>query len=172
MIDISETQEIIRINRTDLNGDRRLTEAIKAINGIGDSISKAIIEQIGLEPDKKAGDMTEDEIKELEEFLDKIKEEEIDLPNWLLNRRKDRETGKDLHMTGSDLNMRQEFDIRRHKKIDSYVGWRHENGLPVRGQKTQSSFRSGEKVGVSRKRVKAEAAEEAEEGEEEEEEEE
>ncbi|MFB6294984.1 MAG: 30S ribosomal protein S13, partial [Candidatus Nanohaloarchaea archaeon] len=46
---------------------------------------------------------------------------------------------------------------RRYKEIGSYRGKRHEMGLPVRGQKTQSSFRSGEKIGVERERVQEEA---------------
>ena len=92
-------------------------------------------------------------IKQLEEEL-----KNPDLPEWLLNRRNDRETGEDQHLIESDLELKQEFDIRRLKEIDSYKGWRHKLGLPVRGQKTKSSFRSGSKVGVDTAAIKEEAS--------------
>jgi small subunit ribosomal protein S13 len=62
-----------------------------------------------------------------------------------------------MHLIESDLELKKEFDIRRLKEIDSYKGWRHTIGLPVRGQKTKSSFRSGGKIGVSRARIQDEA---------------
>jgi len=74
--------------------------------------------------------------------------EELNLPNWLRNRRKERDTGENNHLIESELELKEEFDIRRLKEIGSYKGWRHEIGLPVRGQKTKSSFRSGSKIGV------------------------
>ena len=77
------------------------------------------------------------------------------LPAFLINRRKDFETGEDEHLIGSNLEMKKEFDIRRLKKIRSYRGLRHAFGHPTRGQRTRSHFRSkGKKkaVGVKSKK--------------------
>ena len=103
------------------------------------------------------GNLDDEEIDEIEEAIKNP--DQLDVPAWLRNRRKDRETGEDLHLIEDDLDLKQQFDIRRLKEIDSYKGWRHEIGLPVRGQKTQSSFRSGAKIGVSRARIQEEASE-------------
>jgi small subunit ribosomal protein S13 len=45
-------------------------------------------------------------------------------------------------------------DLNRLRKTRSYRGIRHELGLPVRGQRTKSSFRTGRTIGVSRKKAK------------------
>ena len=52
----------------------------------------------------------------------------------------------------SDLDMRLRDDLNRMRKTRSYKGRRHEFGLPVRGQRTKSTFRKGSSVGVSRSR--------------------
>ena len=75
------------------------------------------------------------------------------MPVWLLNRRKDYSTGKDLHVTGSDLVISLRNDLNRLRKIRSYRGIRHEQGLPVRGQRTRTSFRKGASVGVTHKKI-------------------
>ncbi|MDP6459896.1 MAG: 30S ribosomal protein S13, partial [Candidatus Hydrothermarchaeota archaeon] len=75
------------------------------------------------------------------------------LPAWLLNRRKDYASGKDIHVTGSELAISLREDLNRLKKIRSYRGIRHERGLPVRGQRTRTSFRRGASVGVTRKKI-------------------
>ena len=70
----------------------------------------------------------------------------------MLNRRKDPVTGEDMHLSESDLTMGVRQDIEFLKKIRAYRGIRHELGLPVRGQRTRSSFRKGRTVGVQRKK--------------------
>ena len=58
-----------------------------------------------------------------------------------------------MHLTGADLTLSKELDIKRLKKIKSYRGIRHSIGQPVRGQRTRSHFRTGVSVGVQRKTV-------------------
>jgi len=99
---------------------------------------------------KKIADLTEQEIEKITEFLKNPK-----LPEFLLNRRKDFETGKNSHLIGTELDMKKEFDIRRLKKIKSYRGLRHAFKHPVRGQRTKSNFRSKKgktAVGVKKKK--------------------
>ncbi|MFB6190949.1 MAG: 30S ribosomal protein S13 [Candidatus Nanohaloarchaea archaeon] len=160
---MSETKEIVRIARTDIDGTQPVAKAITSLRGVGDVYGNAVAEATDIDIETKIGDLDEEEIDDIEELIKNP--EEAGIPEWLRNRRKDRETGEDNHLIGSDLELKEEFDIRRLKEIDSYKGWRHEIGLPVRGQKTKSSFRSGSKVGVSRARLREEAAEGGEEGE-------
>jgi small subunit ribosomal protein S13 len=85
---------------------------------------------------KKAGDLTEAEIKSLEKEIQNPR-----APSWLLNRRKDQETGEDKHLVGSDLIFAVDGDLKEMIKMRSYKGVRHMHKLPVRGQRTKSNFR-------------------------------
>ena len=154
---MSETQEIVRIARTGVDGTKPIGKALRSLKGVSDMYANAVAETIEYDSEQKLGDLSEDEIDEIEELIKNP--EQADIPEWLRNRRKDRDTGDNTHLIESDLELKKEFDIRRLKEIDSYKGWRHEIGLPVRGQKTKSSFRSGSKIGVSRARIQEEAAE-------------
>jgi small subunit ribosomal protein S13 len=156
---VTETKAIVRMARTDLDGTRPIPQALKSLKGVGDAYANAIAEAVEHDPETPIGDLSESEIDGIEETLENP--EEADLPSWMVNRRRDRETGEDKHVVGSDLDLQEEFDIRRYQEIGSYRGWRHELGLPVRGQKTKSSFRSDDKIGVSRARIQQEATEDA-----------
>jgi len=77
--------------------------------------------------------------------------ENYSIPSWLYNRRKDPETGRDKHIAVSRLELTKRMDIGQMRKLKTYKGVRHSFGLPVRGQRTRSSFRHGRSVGVVRK---------------------
>jgi len=98
----------------------------------------------------KLGSLNEEEIERIE---DAIKNLNQNIPGWMTNRQRDPETGDNLHLTGPDLEMANREDITKHKKIKSYRGIRHIQGLPVRGQRTRTSFRKGATIGVSRKKA-------------------
>jgi small subunit ribosomal protein S13 len=74
------------------------------------------------------------------------------VPAWMVNRKKDLVTGKDLHILGNKLELSVKRDIDRMKRIKSYKGVRHNFHLKVRGQKTKSTGRHGLVVGVSRRK--------------------
>ncbi|MFB6076548.1 MAG: 30S ribosomal protein S13 [Candidatus Nanohaloarchaea archaeon] len=158
---MADVQEIIRIANTDIDGTKRIADAIQDITGVGDAYANAVVANIDYDPETRIGALADDDLERIREVIESP--EESGIPKFLRNRRKDRETGDDKHLIGADLMMKEEFDIRRMKEMESYKGRRHEMGLPVRGQQTQASFRSGEKVGVERERVQAAA--EPEEGE-------
>ena len=152
---MSETKEIVRIARTGIDGTKQVSKAITALKGVGDMYANAVADQLGY-TNQKIGDLSDEKIDEIEETIKNP--EEANVPQWLLNRRKDRDTGEDTHLIESDLELKEEFDIRRLKQTGTYRGWRHKIGLPVRGQKTKSSFRSGSKVGVDTASIKEEAS--------------
>lgn len=159
--DVPDVQEIIRFANTDVDGTKRIEDAIQDVKGVSYSFANAVTESLEFDPETRIGSLSDEEIESIETIL--RDPESAGIPTWLRNRRKDRKTGDDKHIIGSDLMMTEEFDIRRLKNIKAYRGRRHEMGLPVRGQKTQSSFRSGEKIGVKRARVQEEAEPDAEE---------
>jgi small subunit ribosomal protein S13 len=153
---MSETREVVRIARTGIDGQKPVGKALTGLKGVGEMYANAVAELMEYK-NTIIGDLSDEEIEEIEEAIKNP--DELGVPAWLRNRRKDRETGENLHLIEDDLDLKEEFDIRRLKEIESYKGWRHEIGLPVRGQKTQSSFRSGSKIGVSRARLQREASE-------------
>jgi small subunit ribosomal protein S13 len=149
---MTEFKGIVRIFGTDLKGDRSVELALTGIRGIGIMIARGIAHTINVSPQEKLGNLPDEKIEEIEEVLKHPHEHNI--PSWMLNRRRDYTTGKDIHLVGADLIMTLRGDLNRLKKIRSYRGIRHELGLPVRGQRTKSSFRKGRTIGVSRKKAR------------------
>ena len=141
---------LIRISRTDIDGNKPLVRALQDIYGIGEAIAKAIIRVTKLDEKKLAGYLTDEEVKKIEEVLNDPAK--FGIPSWMFNRRMDYYTGEDKHIIESDLTIARQEDINRLKKIRCYRGIRHELGLPCRGQRTKSTFRRGSTVGVSRRK--------------------
>jgi small subunit ribosomal protein S13 len=150
---IKVLKKVVRLVGTDLDGEKPVIHAIRKIKGIGHTMAKAICVTANIDPKIKLGDLKENELKKLEEIIkDPIK---FGIPSFLANRRKDRETGKDIHLISSDLEITQKFDIKRYIELRTYRGWRHMLGQPVRGQRTRSHFRErGKVIGVVRKKAR------------------
>ncbi|RZN62972.1 30S ribosomal protein S13 [Methanonatronarchaeum sp. AMET6-2] len=140
-------RHIVRIKNTNIEGDRRVDYALTGIKGIGQRTAKAIADISGVNPEKRLGNVTEEEVEKIEEAIDKLEEE---APGWFVNRTKDYKTGEDKHIIGSDLIVTHREDLDRMKKINCYRGVRHKKGKKVRGQRTRSTGRSGTTVGVKR----------------------
>jgi len=150
---------IVRIVNTDIDGNRPVYVALRKIRGVNFMFSNMVCSLAGVDKFKKAGYLSEAEIKKIDEIIrDPAK---FHAPSWLLNRRKDYESGEDKHLVTSTLDFVKENDIKRMKKIKSYKGMRHAYGLPVRGQRTKSNFRKskskgkGGTLGVIKKKMKS-----------------
>lgn len=143
-------KHMIRIARKDIDGNKTIENALADVKGVGKALSRAIGIVMDLDLNKKIGYLSDDEIEKIEETIRDPKSH--DVPDWMLNRRNDYETGKTGHLIESDLMMTLRDDLNRMKKTRSYKGRRHEVGLPVRGQRTKSTFRKGSSVGVRRRR--------------------
>lgn len=144
-----ELRTIVRVTGADLDGEKPLYRALRGIKGISYGMSKAIIDVSGYDGNLKLGSFGEQDIQKIEQII--RNPENYGIPPWMLNRRNDRESGKVMHFSGNDLIVSKKFDIQRMIDIKSYKGIRHMLGLPVRGQRTRSSFRKGRSVGVVRK---------------------
>jgi small subunit ribosomal protein S13 len=104
-----------------------------------------------LNPDQRAGFITDEDIAKLEEILKDP--QKYGIPNWMVNRRKDMATGLDKHIVGADLDFQLKMDIDYLMKTKCWRGIRHGLGLKVRGQRTRCTGRKGRTVGVTRKRI-------------------
>src|SRR3989338_398345 len=144
-----ELRAIVRVVGSDLNGEKPLWRAIRGIKGIGPTLAKSIPLAAGIDMNRKLGSLNDQELQHLEQVIKNPAN--FGIPVWVMNRRRDPETGKDVHLTGSDLEVRKKFDVQHYIDLKSYRGVRHMYGLPVRGQHTRSTFRKGRVVGVIRK---------------------
>ncbi len=141
-------ESLIRIYSVDISGTKNIYVGLTKIKGISWAISNLICLKLNLPRTKKISELTKEEIQKIENFL-----RNLEAPDFLKNRRLDRETGKTEHFLSVDLDLKKQFDIKRLKKIRSYKGIRHSLKLPVRGQRTRSHFRSkGGAVGVQKKK--------------------
>jgi small subunit ribosomal protein S13 len=151
---MSETfRYIIRIVGTDLKGSEKLAFALDGIEGVSTRTAYAAIKIAGLDPEMRTGYLSDAQSKELEKIIQDLSR--IGIPSWLLNRRKDIATGKDVHLIGPDLKLATRMDIERMKATKSWKGIRHALGLKARGQHTRTTGRTGQTVGVSKKKARA-----------------
>jgi len=106
-----------RIKGVDIPNDKHICISLTYIYGIGRSLAKTICEKAKVEPTKKAGDLTIDELNALR---DQINE----------------------HLVEGDLRREVNMNIKTKMEINSYQGTRHKKGLPVRGQRTNRNART------------------------------
>ncbi|MBU2576913.1 MAG: 30S ribosomal protein S13 [Nanoarchaeota archaeon] len=135
---------LIRVLGKDIRGDKQLFAGLTQIKGISWAFANATCKILKLDKTKKIQDVSPEELAKIEAF---VKNPQI--PGFLKNRQKDLADGKDKHLSGADLKLQGEFDIKRLKKIKSYKGIRHSANLPVRGQRTKSNFRRNRKPSVA-----------------------
>ncbi len=149
-----ETEILVRIFGYDMPASKNIYTGLTRIKGVSWAIANALCIKLKIPHSTKVSQLTKEKIAEIELFL-----KNIDVPDFMKNRRLDIETGITAHLYGSDLDMKRDFDIKRLKKIRSYIGIRHMLGQPVRGQRTRSHFRKrGVSVGVMKKSVKPASA--------------
>jgi len=141
-------RHLVRIVNTDLPGERPIGMALQNLRGVSFMLANAICTIAKINPRKLSGDLTAEEEGRITKVL--LEPEHAGIPIWMLNRRKDPETGIDHHLIGSDIKFTNENDIKFHRKIRTWIGFRHSYGQPVRGQRTKSNFRKNKGVAVAR----------------------
>ncbi len=152
-----EATSIVRIAGKDINGNYRIEKALNQVKGIGHNLSHAIAiaahAKFGIDPNSSIGSISEESIANLEKVISNPSN--FGVPKYLLNRRKDAETGQDMHLVGSDLTIKVRYDIDNDIKLQTWRGFRHQFGQKVRGQRTRSTGRTGVTVGVTKKAAEA-----------------
>ncbi len=144
-----EYRYIVRIMGTDVQGTLKTSYAVAHIKGISSSLSNAVLKKAGVNPDVRVGLLAESDVGKIEDVIrDPVK---YGIPGWMFNRRKDSDTGKDMHVLSADLAFKIKTDIDGAKEIRSWRGYRHAYGLKVRGQRTKTTGRAGKALGVKKK---------------------
>ncbi len=150
---------IIRMAGRDIRGSYSIIGALMQVKGLGYNMAHALAlqaeRQYGIKMDTKIGTLSEEQTGKIESLLKDPSRAGI--PTYMLNRRKDLESGADMHVTGTDLTISVKQDIDRDIKNQTWRGFRHMYGQRVRGQRTRSTGRTGATVGVTKAKVEAAA---------------
>jgi len=109
---------VARISGVDIPREKRLEISLTYIFGVGRTRSKEICESVGISPNTRVRDLTEEEVAQLRTYVD-----------------------QNLKVEG-DLRRDVAANIKRKVEIGSYEGLRHRRGLPVRGQRTRTNART------------------------------
>ncbi|GIJ44701.1 30S ribosomal protein S13 [Virgisporangium aliadipatigenens] len=107
-----------RLVGVDLPRDKRMEIALTYIFGVGRTRSLEALAATGISPDKRAKDLTDEELVALRDYIE---------ANFKVE---------------GDLRREIQADIRRKVEIGCYAGIRHRRGLPVRGQRTRTNART------------------------------
>jgi small subunit ribosomal protein S13 len=107
-----------RISGVNIPLNKRVEIGLTYIYGIGRSTSNELLAKVGIEPDRKVRDLTEEEVVQLRDLID-----------------------SDIIVEG-DLRRERSQSIKRLQEIGCYRGLRHRRGLPVRGQNTKTNART------------------------------
>lgn len=118
-----------RIKGVDVPNNKRSEIALTYIHGIGRSLSNRILEDAKVDKNKKAGDLSNDELARIRDEVNKYTVE-------------------------GDLRREVNMNIKTKMEINSYQGTRHKRGLPVRGQSTRRNARTrkGKPVTIANKK--------------------
>lgn len=146
-----EYMHLVRFGGTDIEGSLRFPFALSQLKGVSYRMALVVAKITGIDPNIRFGYMSEKEKEQVLAILsDPVRH---GVPPWLVNRQNDPTTGKDKHIYGSELLLTNKTDIDRLKKIKTYRGIRHTLGLKVRGQRTRTTGRKGQTVGVRTRRM-------------------
>jgi small subunit ribosomal protein S18e len=143
-------QHIIRILNTNIDGKQKIMFALRSIRGIGRRYSNLCCKKADINLNKRAGELTNDELERLVKIMQSPREYKI--PDWFLNRQKDPKDGGFTQVISNGLDNVLREDLERLKKIRAHRGLRHFWSLRVRGQHTKTTGRRGKTVGVSKKK--------------------
>lgn len=107
-----------RIAGVNIPNEKRIEASLPYIYGIGLSLSKFILKETKIDPNKRVKDLSEIELNKIRDFVEKRYKVEGELKQQIL------------------------LNIKRLKEISAYRGIRHIRGLPVRGQRTKTNSRT------------------------------
>jgi len=123
---------VARIAGVNIPPQKRVEIGLTYIYGVGRSTSNKVLGMLGIDPDTKVRDLTEEEVVRLRDTIDR----EV--------------------MVEGDLRRERSQNIKRLMDIGCYRGIRHRRGMPVHGQRTKTNARTrkGPKKTVGRQRKK------------------
>jgi small subunit ribosomal protein S13 len=109
---------VARIAGVNIPTQKRVEIGLRYIHGIGPAKAREIIEKVGISPDRRVSDLTESEVIQIRETIDRD------------------------YLVEGDLRRDVAMNIKRLMDLGCYRGLRHRKGLPVRGQRTHTNART------------------------------
>ena len=108
----------MRLLGVNIPDNKKVIVAITYLYGVGDTLARDILEKTKIDSDKRAKDLTPDEVNKIKEYIEK---------NYKIE-------GELKRLIKQNINML--------KELQAYRGIRHMHGLPVRGQRTKTNSRT------------------------------
>jgi small subunit ribosomal protein S13 len=109
---------VARIAGVNIPSNKRVQVALTYIHGIGDTFAKQILAKVGIPPERRVSQLTESEVIQIREVIDRD------------------------YMVEGDLRRDVAMNIKRLMDLGCYRGLRHRRGLPVHGQRTHTNART------------------------------
>jgi small subunit ribosomal protein S13 len=109
---------VARIAGVNIPTQKRVEIGLRYIHGIGPQIAHSIISQLGIDPSRRVSDLTESEVIQIREIIDRD------------------------YLVEGDLRRDVAMNIKRLMDLGCYRGLRHRKSLPVRGQRTHTNART------------------------------
>ena len=107
-----------RIAGVNIPTQKRTVIALQYIHGIGPKFAKEICDKVGIPPERRVNDLTDAEVLQIRESIDRD------------------------YMVEGDLRREVAMNIKRLMDLGAYRGLRHRRGLPVNGQRTHTNART------------------------------
>ncbi|KAJ2769513.1 ribosomal 40S subunit protein S18B [Coemansia nantahalensis] len=148
--DKSQFLNMRRVLNTNVHGNDKIMYALTAVKGVGRRYSNMVLKKADVDMTKRAGELTEEELERVVDIIQNPLQYKI--PQWFLNRQKDRTDGKYSQLVSNAIDISMRDDLERMKKIRLHRGLRHAWGVRVRGQHTKTTGRGGRVVGVTKKK--------------------
>lgn len=145
-----EIQHIIRLYNTNIDGTKKTPYALTAIRGIGKRFGKAVVSRAGVSLQKRAGELTQEEIAKIQEVINDPKA--FGVPGYMLNHQKDIVDGLDSQLVGIKLDGDLRMRVEKGKKMKEIRMLRLAAGLKVRGQRTKSNGRKSKALGAPKRK--------------------
>lgn len=148
---------IVRLAGRDVDGSLNIERSLSKVKGIGmnmaHSVALTVESKLNIPKSTPVGSLSESQILEIEKIIkDPIPN---GIPWYTINRNKDAESGKNIHVVSNDLVFSTRQDISRDVSNKTWRGFRHQYGQKVRGQATRTTGRTGITVGVTKKSIQA-----------------
>jgi small subunit ribosomal protein S13 len=109
---------VARIAGVNIPTNKRVEVALTYIHGIGDTFARQILAKVSIPPERRVSQLTESEISQIREVIDRD------------------------YVVEGDLRREVAMNIKRLMDLGCYRGLRHRRGLPVRGQRTHTNART------------------------------
>ena len=109
---------ILRIFNSNIDGKQKIPYALRKIKGIGRRFAHVVTLKAGLDPNRRAGELSDQEVDKIVDVV--MKPLDYDIPKWMLNRKKDTKDGTYTQQVANGWDTKMREDLERMKKSENY----------------------------------------------------